>query len=542
MRRHPLPRVEQLEPRLALAGLATFTDFDGDTVTVRSTRGTDVELAAALGLVPSGFMGGMQLERVDLTAWSFARTSLFISARPSVLGGNGLVDVGEIVTSHDIGMVSVGGDLGRILAGDSNESTPGMTSLVVGSLGVRSTATGALDNRSTITGSIQSIKIDGDLTAALLEVTGRATEVAIGGNVYGMNPYDGILARSIGSIVVTGGIFGGGTDYSGRVEARGPGGIGRLRVFGDLTGGVGNNSGQVWSAGPVGVARIGGAISGSSGYASGSLYAGGAGITRLIVGADIFGGSNDFAGAVTTGFIGSAMIGGSIYGGSAQETGRISATRGIGTLEVMGDIQGGAGVLSGSVSADLGRIGTVRVRSILAGDGGISGALSAASLGDVLVRGDMSGSSSQFAHISAVGAATPTGPRAIRSLTVRGNMARASVFAGYRLTAPINGAARVGPVSVGGSFTASNIVAGVANPLTPGIFGNGGDASIGGTGASRIESLVIAGTATGSFDPAESYGVVARSIGRVRINGVAYAVPRIGGVAPSGDNLSIRLV
>lgn len=40
MRRQTLHRFESLEPRLALAGLVTFSDVDGDTVTVRTDRGT----------------------------------------------------------------------------------------------------------------------------------------------------------------------------------------------------------------------------------------------------------------------------------------------------------------------------------------------------------------------------------------------------------------------------------------------------------------------------------------------------------------------
>lgn len=542
MKRHTLRRVESLEPRLAMASMMMFTDVDGDTVTVRSTRGTDFDLHAAIVLTPAGAVGGSQLRGIDLRGSPFVRTNLSISAQPSVLGGDGLVNVGEIVSYHDLGSVFVGGDLGKIKAGDANPATRGIASLVAFSIGTRGTATGASDNRSVINGALSYLKIVGDLTGARIEVSGRAGNVVIDGSINGVNPSDGLLAQSIGSIQVGGSIFGGGAASSGRVEALG-GGIGQLRIGGDLVGSVGDQSGQVYSAGRIGSAIINGSVTGSSGMSSGTLFAGGAGITRLVVGGTILGGSVDFTGNVTTsGSIRSVWIGGSIQGGGGATSGQLAANRGIGTLDVVGSIQGGFGAFSGGVSSDRGRIGTVRVQSILAGDGPLSGALSAFALGDVLVRGDVAGSLTQFAHVTGVGAASPTGPRAINSLTVRGTVSRANVLGGYSLSAPVNNAARIGTVTLGSMF-GSNIVAGVENFLAPGTFGNAGDAPIGGVpGRSRIESLIVVGIGSGNFNPADSFGVVAKSIGRVRINGTSYTVRPGSGINPNADNLLVHLV
>ena len=195
MRRPALRRFESLEPRLALAGLVTFSDVDGDTVTVRTSRGTDVLLSAALTLVPAGVAGGFQLQQVSLFHPSFAGTNLAITARPSATGGNGRVDVGEILTSFDLGTVTVGGDLGRIIAGDGIRATPGVAAFASTSIGSRGTATGSPDTFSLVTGTVPSIRVAGDLVAARFVVAGRAADVVIGGSIFGTNGADGFEAK-----------------------------------------------------------------------------------------------------------------------------------------------------------------------------------------------------------------------------------------------------------------------------------------------------------------------------------------------------------
>ena len=137
MRRPASRRFESLEPRLAMAGFVTFPDVDGDTVTVQTNRGTDVPLASSLTLTPAGTFGGYQLQRVLLADPAFAGTNLTITARPSALGGNGRIDIGEIVTAFDLGRVTVGGDLGRITAGNTTLATPGVLALTAVSIGDR---------------------------------------------------------------------------------------------------------------------------------------------------------------------------------------------------------------------------------------------------------------------------------------------------------------------------------------------------------------------------------------------------------------------
>jgi hypothetical protein len=266
----------------------------------------------------------------------------------------------------------------------------------------------------------------------------------------------------------------------------------------------------------------------------------------LVVGGSVFGGSGQLAGRVyTTGSIIAARVGGSIMGGGGLLSGSVAAGVGIGTIEIGGDLLGGLGAVSGAVSAG-GRVGTLRVSRIFAGDGPLSGYLGARSLGTVVVRGDISGSLLQPASIAAVGAAAPTGPRAIGSLTVGGSMTKTLVLGGYNGLTPVNGAARIGTVTVRGAMAGSSIVAGVENTGAAGPsgmpqFGNGLDASISGRRGSRIDSVVVNGAALGGADPTESSGVLANSIGSLRLAGRSYAATRAG-ITPTSPNLRFRVI
>lgn len=543
MRRHAPHRFEMLEPRLAMAGMVTFSDIDGDTVTVRTNRGTDTLLTGAVLLMSPGFGPGMQLRQVNLTNPAFAGTNLTITARPSVTGGNGRVDIGELYTTLDLGTVTIAGDVGRIEVGDSNTVTPGIASLTVDSIGAAGTSTGAPDNVSYITGAAPLIRLVGNLTGARVVVGGRAADVVIGGTINGVNANDGFEAQSIGRMVVRGGIWGGNTSQSGRVQTT-VGGIDRLVVGGDVAGGIGYGSGQIFSTGRLAAVRIDGFLRGGVGIGSGQVYAGAAGIGRVVVGRSIEGGPNDFAGSVQTlGGIGTAVVGGSIRGDAGIVTGAIVAVRGIGTLDVGEDIVGGAGAASGIVQAHTGRLGTLRVRNIVSGSSTASGVVAGFTIGDVRVRGAISGNALQPVIIAAEGSTSASGPRAINSIRVRGDMVRASILGGYSGVAPSNGAARIGSVAIGGNFEASNIVAGLENPVTPGRFGVPGDVvAIGGSRGSRIDSITVAGSASGTpgfFG--ESFGVAAAAIGRVQIGGRTRTVTAAG-FSPGGDNLLFHLV
>lgn len=306
------------------------------------------------------------------------------------------------------------------------------------------------------------------------------------------------------------------------------------------------SAGTLSSAVTITRARIGGSIQGGAiGSYAGIVTAGAAGITQLVVGGSIYGSSGAlYSGVVySAGPIGSAVVGGSVIGSTGFASGSISALS-FGVLNIGSDLAGGIGRGSGSVNAN-GRIATLRAGRILAGDGPFSGALQARSLGSIAVRGDIVGTPTQPVIIAAAGGATPAGPRAIASLTVGGNMSGTLVLGGYAGTTPVNGAARIGAVTVRGDMTSSSIVAGVRNPIASptGIpqFGNGSDQPIAGPRGSRIDSLVVSGWVDGSTIPGESFAVVANSIGTVQLGGRPYTVTRAG-IAPSGLNLFFQLI
>ncbi len=68
--------LETLEDRIAPAGVVTFTDIDGDLVTVKSSKGTSNDLLAALTFSSVDPAAPRQLQKVDLsTNADFADTS-----------------------------------------------------------------------------------------------------------------------------------------------------------------------------------------------------------------------------------------------------------------------------------------------------------------------------------------------------------------------------------------------------------------------------------------------------------------------------------
>jgi len=119
------------------ARTAKFIDVDGDVVIVKTSVGT---LTSSLfTAISSG--AGEQLQRLNLSGGGFERTNLAITAIRTATG-DGLVNIGFIdSTGHDLGSVSITGDLGKIDAGDSDPKSPALKSLHVTTLGLLGTST-----------------------------------------------------------------------------------------------------------------------------------------------------------------------------------------------------------------------------------------------------------------------------------------------------------------------------------------------------------------------------------------------------------------
>ena len=139
--RQPFAGLDLLESRMLLSvtvaptgKTATYTDVDGDAVTIAISVGTLT--SANFTTLPTGVGSDEQLELINLTTGgSFAGTNLTVTVKrgPS---GDGLVNIGYInATGVDLGTVSIAGDLGRIDAGDGSPVTPAIKLLSVRTLG-----------------------------------------------------------------------------------------------------------------------------------------------------------------------------------------------------------------------------------------------------------------------------------------------------------------------------------------------------------------------------------------------------------------------
>ncbi|MGB8167046.1 MAG: hypothetical protein WCF18_06110, partial [Chthoniobacteraceae bacterium] len=211
--------LEPLESRIAPAVLvvspstATYTDVDGDTVTIKVSSGdlnTAAFTTAAIGL-------GDQLQKINLSGGGFDGANLTLTVKKSATG-DGLANVGHIEsTGHDLGAVTIPGDLGQIDAGDSDPAKPAIKSLTVRSMGRFGTATqGAAPSlQSEIVGALGALTVKGDVVGAFVNVNDGA---------------DG----TIGAVSIAGSLIGGGTTDSGQVHSSGK--MGAVKIGGSVLG------------------------------------------------------------------------------------------------------------------------------------------------------------------------------------------------------------------------------------------------------------------------------------------------------------------
>lgn len=145
---------------------ATYTDADGDLVTVKVNKGTleqnDFKLSG------QNYLGGSTLQLLDLKGHAdMDKVNVTVTAKPQlingVLSGDGHANIGELdATGMSLGAVKINGDLGQINAGAGGFQTPGVKSLSVYSLGKAREITQnptELDDLSFIAGSLGSLKV-----------------------------------------------------------------------------------------------------------------------------------------------------------------------------------------------------------------------------------------------------------------------------------------------------------------------------------------------------------------------------------------------
>jgi hypothetical protein len=305
---------------------ATFTDVDGDLVTVKVSKGT--LFASNFDLVqPAGALGAKLLElKLGPT---FSGADVTITAKKSATG-DGRVNLGFLnAKGTDLGNVKIAGSLERFSAGDDDDLTPGLKSLTVASLGRAGLPLQGLAGSltSAVTGPLGALNIAGDLVDAFVVVAGKNQssqgmigKIKIGGSIIGGEDSTSgtiLTAGKIGSVAIGGDLLGGDGVSSGLILSFAK--IGAVKIAGDIRGGGGGSAGSIYSAGSLGLVQIGGSLIGDVGSGSGKVSAGGV-VPKLAIGGDIVSGTI-FSGTA----LGSVAIKGDVLG-TADAPATIAAT------------------------------------------------------------------------------------------------------------------------------------------------------------------------------------------------------------------------
>jgi hypothetical protein len=340
---------------------ASFTDVDGDIVTVKISKG--MLDPSKLQLVPAN--GGFYLRALNLADPQFAGSSVTITAKPGPHGGDGFVNVGAILAgTNNLGAVSVKGDLGQIDAGAPTNTAkqPAVKSLTVQSMGMYglSTQIGG-DLVSDIKGALPKLVVKGDVRGENVAITGNLGTATIAGSLIGGSTADSgsIHAAVFGSVSIGGDLIGATATGTGAII-----GTGTSVIVGGSVVGVGVDSGKIATAASV---TIHGDLIGGSGTGSGLVEG-----TKVVIDADVRGGSAVRAGSVDIAN-GSLKLGGSVVGGTADQTGeiRISGVGGAKSNVIIGGSIVGGGDDSGAVSVLSGAsLSKLKISGIIVGGTG----------------------------------------------------------------------------------------------------------------------------------------------------------------------------
>jgi hypothetical protein len=481
------PNIEALEARIAPAGVitisgdaksATWTDADGDKVSLKITRGA---LDVSLFDTDQSPATGLLVRKLDLSDPQFTGSGVSLSAvRDPLLGGDNTVNLGHLdATGHTLGAVTINGDLGRIDAGNPAPiaTTPkAISSLTVLSMGMLDGAllpTGTTQT-SEIVGKVGPVKVRGSVNGILFNVTGgdlgSIDSLSIGGSLIGTDEADsGRFSASgkIGAIKVKGSILGGAGQHSGSIEAGAA--IASLSIGGSLLGGRSDTpstdgTGVVRTDATMGAVTIGGSLHGGTQQDSG-LISSGSHMGAVKIGGGIIGGSGGTtSGAILVGGnVASISIKGDVLGGAALDSGIIQVDGKAGAISLSGSLTGGEGEGGGSV-----RLGTDATdtavslsiaRNVTGGDGDNSGAVQVAGrLGSLKIGGALHGGSGEGS--GAIALTSGAG-----NVSIGGDIEGGVGVNSGRLTA----AGTLGALSVGGNLLGGDVDGSGAIVTTAGV-------------------------------------------------------------------------
>jgi len=529
--------LEALEPRTLLSvtivnsKTATFTDVDGDLVTVAVTKGT---LTQANFITASSDLG-QQLQELDLPA-AFAGSNVTISVKQTGTG-NGLTNVGYInATGNSLGAVSVAGDLGRINVGGAGKV--GLASLNVFSLGRQGTSSqqtgGSLVSNIT---SLGTLLVTTDINQAFINVGAGIGSVKVGGSLIG-----GTAANS-GSIQSTTGNIGNifiGHDVSASTDVSAAsansstaigaigGSIGNITIVGSVIGGAGRDSSEIFANGNIGKILIGGNITGSTGAFSAEIEANA--IASITVNGSLTGGDGAGSGSFLPGTMGNVTIAGSVIGGNGSDSAAIFSSGDLGKVVVGQDLIGGSSnatspSFTGYIEAS-GKIAGVFIGgSVVAGSTTAGGLLESGSIragitiASVQINGNLVGTTTQNAIIDA--------GSAIGAILIGGRVDHAQILAGYTTDpdtgalSAANGAAQIGKLTVDGDWIAGTVMAGTAVGADT-LPGTSDDIPIAGAGSGKgaISSITIFGQVFGTAAAGDHFGFISSTIGSFTAAGI----------------------
>ncbi len=571
--------VELLESRIAPAILiagntATYTDVDGDLVTIK-TSAHDFSGSSFVAQTV-GMIGGFQLQQLEMInlSTSQAHANITITAKPQIINGvrmgDGLANIGFIDASGiDLGTVTVHGDLAKIVAGDSDPAKPAVKALNVQSMGRFGTSTGSSDLVSTFANGLGSLHVISDIVNETISATGplsgKIGSIFVGGSVEGSIDNGGFIESTsdIGPVKIMGnlssstGLFSGTIKSGGKLASVYIGGsliggsvtnggafgqivsaldMGPVKVMHDLQGGAGNDSALIHSYGKLASVYVGGSVVGGAGANSGGIASSQA-MGPVTIKGDLFAGGGTDTGKISSGAMLSAVsIGGSIYGSAAAEdttaqlSGQITALTGIGSVLVKGSVVGAAGSSSARITSS-GDIASITIGQSLLGSSGVTSAQIGTSgkIGSVKIGGNVEGGSTSSAGAiyangslgpvfiagSLIGGAgsnsgTVSTGGSIQSVLIGGDIRGGS--AAFNLCGAISGA------SIGSVTVVGNIVGGTASNIDPHaieVFGTLGKLTVKGSiiGSSSVRVLI---TASGQTSPTATSDV---AIGSIHVSG-----------------------
>ncbi|MEA3188458.1 MAG: hypothetical protein QOD99_2288 [Chthoniobacter sp.] len=467
----PASAVEVLEARIAPATLSpagtllTYTDIDGDLVKITFTQAIEpIKFGFDTGSVNGDSTTPQEITFIDLTGKT--GIGLTLTAAKQAGKGDSHANIEKLNgLGTDLGAIRIDGDLHEIDCGDAGHVGIGLKSLTVLSMGRADSGVadsdmadigtlhvkGSIGNTHLIFTTAQSIVVDGSLLAtggvnsAYIQASGDVTNLKIGGSMIAADsPGQGGCVVVSGDLktFTLGGSMLGGTVVASNTQFLVNGSLGTATIKGSLVGRAADGGGAMEVDKDLKSITIGGSVIGGTGNLSGSIVCLGTdGIGSVRIAHDLLGGESNRSVAISengailseVGRIGSITIGGSFVGGY--------------------DTSGHGFTQSGMISAHT-TIGAVSI-------------------------GNLRGTTDRHVVIEAAGTSNVT---AIASVTVKGSMTFADIFAGYErdLTAG-NFDSGIGKVTVGGDFIQSRIVAGTTD---------GGDGTLGDGGTDNVASLI----------------------------------------------------